>query len=153
MSINPGNVSKALKELQESLPAGMPPNEMLVKVMIDKITAEIRMTTMLEEYQQQWKKATATVVKAQQALKTQRGSTSSATGGYPAKASSPTRSTASWEQVTNPPSPERQLQDNIFELLTTEEKERLMQVVSQRMTAAVDPNTSDVELEPDYARQ
>lgn len=45
---------QALEELQTFLPTGMVPDENLVKTMMEKVVAETRMKTLLQEYEKQW---------------------------------------------------------------------------------------------------
>ncbi|CAJ1348895.1 unnamed protein product, partial [Effrenium voratum] len=54
--INPGNMLKALKQLQETLPKNMEPNEELVRAMMEKVIAEERMSVLLKEYEKAWEK-------------------------------------------------------------------------------------------------
>jgi len=148
-SPNPAMVQRALDEMQASLPAEMMPSAELFKVVLDKVTAEERMKTMLKEYQLQWEKATKMVSKAQSKMKESSGQRSSGAEGYGAT-TSPTRSTASWEQVQA--SPERKI-ENPMDYLTDVEKEQIRRTVEARMLAqgvATSLSDNEVELEPDY---
>lgn len=131
-------VLRALKELQQLLPGGALPEEALVRVVIDKVVAEERMTTLLEEYQRQLETAKKKVIKGQQAMMTAgRGQPSSGvpSGYHP-------------EMPTSP----RRTADEIMELLTPEERNQLMQRVQHRAAqdTAVAVPVSEAEMEPDY---
>ena len=150
---NPAMVLRALKELQQLLPGGALPEEALVRVVIDKVVAEERMTTLLEEYQRQLETAKKKVIKGQQAMMTAgRGQPSSGVpSGYrPEMPTSPPRSTTSWEQVTPQQSPPRRTADEIMELLTQEERNQLMQRVQHRAAQDTAVPVSEAEMEPDY---
>ena len=150
---NPAMVLRALKELQQLLPGGALPEEALVRVVIDKVVAEERMTTLLEEYQRQLETAKKKVIKGQQAMMTAgRGQPSSGVpSGYrPEMPTSPPRSTTSWEQVTPQQSPPRRTADEIMELLTQEERKQLMQRVQHRAAQDTAVPVSEAEMEPDY---
>ena len=102
-----------------------------------------------QEYQLQWEKATKMVSKAQSKMKESSGQRSSGAEGYGAT-TSPTRSTASWEQVQA--SPERKI-ENPMDYLTDVEKEQIRRTVEARMLAqgvATSLSDNEVELEPDY---
>ena len=129
-------VLRALKELQQLLPGGALPEEALVRVVIDKVVAEERMTTLLEEYQRQLETAKKKVIKGQQAMMTAgRGQPSSgAPSGYHP------------EMPTSP----RRTADEIMELLTPEERNQLMQRVQHRAAQDTAVHVSEAEMEPDY---
>ena len=146
-------VLRALKELQQLLPGGALPEEALVRVVIDKVVAEERMTTLLEEYQRQLETAKKKVIKGQQAMMTAgRGQPSSGvpSGYHPEMPTSPPRSTTSWEQVTPQQSPPQRTADEIMELLTPEERNQLMQRVQHRAAQDTAVHVSEAEMEPDY---
>jgi hypothetical protein len=150
---NPAMVLRALKELQQLLPGGALPEEALVRVVIDKVVAEERMTTLLEEYQRQLETAKKKVIKGQQAMMTAgRGQPSSGvpSGYHPEMPTSPPRSTTSWEQVTSQQSPPRRPADEIMELLTQEERNQLMQRVQHRAAQDTAVPVSEAEMEPDF---
>ncbi|CAL1146255.1 unnamed protein product, partial [Cladocopium goreaui] len=146
---NPAMVLRALKELQQLLPGGALPEEALVRVVIDKVVAEERMTTLLEEYQRQLETAKKKVIKGQQAMMTAgRGQPSSGapSGYHPEMPTSPPRSTTSWEQVTPQQSPPRRTADEIMELLTPEERNQLMQRVQHRAAQDTAVHVSEAEM-------
>ena len=124
----------------------------LAKTMMEKVIAETRMKTLLQEYEKQWSVAQEKIAKAKQVVKPPaRGSNSSAAGGYPKTAPmSPSRSTTSWEQIPSPQSEEKSKNMDMWELLTEEERQQIYQRVQSRLPPAPQ---SDVELEPDYAAQ
>lgn len=150
--VNGPMMLQALEELQNLLPQGMAPDENLVKTMMEKVIAETRMKTLLQEYEKQWSMAQEKIVKAKLAVKPPaRGSNSSAAEGYPKMAPmSPSRSTTSWEQIPSPQSEEKSKGVDMWELLTEEERQQIFQRVQSRLPPAPQ---SDVELEPDYAAQ
>ena len=146
-------VLRALKELHQLLPGGALPEEALVRVVIDKVVAEERMTTLLEEYQRQLEAAKKKVMKGQQAMMSVgRGQPSSGvpSGYQPEMPTSPPRSTTSWEQVTPQQSPPRRTADEIIELLTPEERNQLFQRVQSRAAQDTAVPVSEAEMEPDY---
>ncbi|CAK9088097.1 Uncharacterized protein SCF082_LOCUS41611, partial [Durusdinium trenchii] len=152
--VNPGNVKKALEELQRDLPGHMEPNEELVRVMIEKVIAEERMKTLLAEYQKSWDSAKSKVNKAKEALRPTTSPRSSRTEGYAElRLASPSTSTASWEQVTLRPTPAQE--PDYLQYLNEDEKMRLMDLVHQRAQQQAQqvplPNDTDPEnMEPNY---
>ena len=152
--VNPGNVKKALEELQRDLPGHMEPNEELVRVMIEKVIAEERMKTLLAEYQKSWDSAKSKVNKAKEALRSTTSPRSSRTEGYAElRLASPSTSTATWEQVTLRPTPAQE--PDYLQYLNEDEKMRLMDLVHQRAQQQAQqaplPNDTDPEnMEPNY---
>ena len=128
---NPGNVRLALTQLRAELGPDMEPNADLMKVMVDKVIAEERMKTLLNEYKDQVKKAAMKIAKASKALeKPMTGQKSSGYGASNVPEPNPMtpRSTTSWEAV----SPDR----NLMQFLTDAERAEVHRRVAERMAEA-----------------
>lgn len=141
---NPTMVKRALQALHDELPKDMEPSEELVKVMLEKVTAEERMSTLLEEYKIAWKKNKKKIIKAKEALESPKTSTQ----GYAPQRSQP--SSPEWEKVShyNPES------ENLLQYLNMEEMESLRALAAQRARdQSKGSQISDTELEPDYTQQ
>lgn len=144
-SPNPTMVKRALQALHDELPKEMEPSEELVKVMLEKVTAEERMPTLLEEYKATWEKNKKKIIKAKEAL----GSPKTPTSGYPPNRSAPS-SPETWEKVSNY-NPET---ENLLQYLNTDEMESLRALAAQRARdQSKSSQISDTELEPDYNQQ
>lgn len=137
-SENPEMVRRALQELWQELPGELVPNQELVKVMIEKVTAEERMSVMLQDYRRMWDKNKKKVELAKEALgkSPNKGYTSQA------KASAAPSTPTSWTAV-EPASPE---ETDPLQFLTKEEKEQVMQIARRRAHHGM----SETELEPNY---
>ena len=152
---NPTNVQKALAELQLALGEDRWPTEEMVHAMIAKVTAEIRMSKLLEECETTWKTNQSKVTKALQQLSSPttslgHGARSSADAGYAEPKASPSRSTGSWEALETP-----SLDSDIMTFLTMEEREQIQSRVRERrqqLSSQTQQVPSDVELEPDYSQ-
>jgi len=122
----------ALTQLREELGPHLEPNAELVKVMIEKVIAEERMKTLLQEYKDQVKKAAMSVAKAAKALA--KPSTGQASSGYVVSNEKENntlmtpRSMTSWEAV----SPER----NPLQYLTEAERAEVHRRIAERMAEA-----------------
>ena len=148
-TINAGNMNKALKELYEMMPKGQKPTEEFVKVMLEKVIAEERLRVLLDNYQADLKKNQEKIAKAKP--KATPTSTMPSSGGYAVEEpQSSTQSPSSWTEIPQVEAAEI----NPLDYLTEEEKQRMMELVTQRMSspqpAARVPVPDDVELEPAY---
>lgn len=84
------------------------PTESLFRDVLDKVTAEESMTTLLQEYKMHFENAKKKVEKGRLAMTPPRSGQKSSEGAYPAEPKAPSTPTPStWEQVTPVPSPER----------------------------------------------
>ena len=148
-TINAGNMTKALNELKEMLPKGEKPTEELVKVILEKVIAEERLRVLLDKYKSDLKKNQEKIAKAK--AKAAAASTTPSSGGYAVEEpQSSNQSPSSWTEIPQEPP----VEINPLDYLTEEEKQRMMDLVAQRMssqsTAARVPVPEDVELEPAY---
>ena len=143
---NPKMVEHALRDLRELLPEDMEPNESLFKAAFEKVVAEERLKTLLQDYKAQLSKLQKKVTKGRQAMTSGRtGAEPSDMGGYPMGAPhTPRSTTASWARITPPHSPDMQ---EMYDMMTEEEKKELMERLRQRRVAIP---VSDTELEPNY---
>ena len=145
---NPGTVAQALKELKNMM-GPLPPTESMVRVIIDKVTAEHRLTVMMDQHKMEMEKAMGKVNMAK--LMFQKGQSKGNKGYSKPEASegphagSPS-SSADWEKMT-PPEPKEL---DPINYLTEEEKLELLNLARQRASAINNPD-EDVELEPDYS--
>ena len=149
-TINPGNMTKALKELKEMMPADQKPNEELVKVILDKVMAEERLRVLLDNYKLDLKKNQEKITKAK--AKATPTSTTQSSGGYAVEEpQSSNQSPSSWTEL-HPAEPTAEI--NPMDYLTGDEQQRVMELVAERMasqtTASRVPVPDDVELEPAY---
>jgi hypothetical protein len=149
-TINPGNMTKALKELKEMMPADQKPNEELVKVILDKVIAEERLRVLLDNYKLDLKKNQEKITKAK--AKATPTSTIQSSGGYAVEEpQSSNQSPSSWTEL-HPAEPTAEI--NPMDYLTGDEQQRVMELVAERMasqtTASRVPVPDDVELEPAY---
>lgn len=142
-ALNHADVKRALDELQRELPHTTMPDAEMVKSMIDKVTAENRVNTLIKYAKEKTLKkdhADKTAVKT--------GAKPSEPSGYPSQIPVPsTPRSSSWAMPSAPSSP------NYLDYLTEEEMQQLRNRVRDRMNASQQPSemTDQPNLEPDYS--
>ena len=125
-SVNPAMVTRMLTEL-EALLQGARPTAKICKAMMDKIEAEVVLEKLVVDLKD--KKRTTT-------------SRRKAETGY----ATPSASSADWEKVTTKGTPETRAPDvagELSELLSVEEHQKLMEVLTERRAAQSMPMTLD----------
>lgn len=149
-NFNPEMVRRALQDLKNALPEKVEPTEELVRLFIDKVTAELRIEHIMEEAQNQLAKNMDKVSKAAAAVKVSpkpKGKQKAnpkmlPSGGY--AEADPASPTSSWQDI---PLDQQPVDFNPMDHLTEEEKKHIFELATSR--AQVIPDTEE-EMEPDY---
>ena len=151
-NVNPANMMKALKQLQELMDPDMEPTEEIVRAMLEKVIAEERMSVLLKEYQRTWEKNKEKVRQAEDLIKRPSCDLKKHNHqGYSSTSASPSTPN-SWTQV---PDLKKETLEHALTMLTEEEKNQIFNLARDRSSKS-NPTPiplSDTELEPDYGAQ
>ena len=145
---NPEMVRRALNDLKDNLPKNVDPTEELVKLFIDKVTAEIRIEHIMEEAKRDLAKNMDKVSKAAAAVKmapkpkSQKKASPKTlpSGGY--AEADPTSPTSSWQDI---PLDQQPAEYNPLDLLTDAGRKHIIDLAASRVQVI---NDSEEEMEP-----